>query len=249
MKLTQAQINRYNRILNRFQDESEKYFRSLMEVWHERNPGASVVDSRNFCIAAMEEALGIYGPAAVELADQLFDFVCDGEGIDARGVAPPEPVPHALIVDAVRYAARKVAGGDWDGFVDSGARLSNFYIRRSAYEAMKASCKDGHVRWARVPTGRETCGYCFMLASRGFEYVSEDTAKAGSHVGCDCIVVPGKHGRTEVEGYDPAALHERWRECQEASGSGDYTDVIKEVETRDWGWLWTGREPGPSKDG
>lgn len=130
----------------------------------------------------------------------------------------------------------------WVAFVDAEARLANFYVRRSAYEAMKQSCKDGNVQWARVPTGRETCGYCFMLASRGFDYVSEDTAKAGSHVGCDCIVVPGKGGRTEIDGYHPEELYERWLECKEAAESTRYTDVIKEVETRDWDWVWTGKK-------
>lgn len=66
--------------------------------------------------------------------------------------------------------------------------------------------------WARVPTGRETCGFCWMLASRGPVYRSSGTAGArgtqqsvvmktadGSfgkadmnqwHPNCDCKVVP-----------------------------------------------------------
>ena len=66
--------------------------------------------------------------------------------------------------------------------------------------------------WARVPTGRETCGFCWMLASRGPVYDSAGSAGGkrsqaeiirktadGSmssddmnqwHPGCDCKVVP-----------------------------------------------------------
>ena len=67
--------------------------------------------------------------------------------------------------------------------------------------------------WARVATGRETCGWCLMLVSRGPVYKSAETAGArvsdrdavqlsGSgeisadehmrawHAGCDCKVVP-----------------------------------------------------------
>lgn len=66
--------------------------------------------------------------------------------------------------------------------------------------------------WARVPTGRETCGFCWMLASRGPVYKSASGAGAkisqqdalfktadGSfssedmnqwHTGCDCKIVP-----------------------------------------------------------
>ncbi|QGJ89713.1 capsid maturation protease [Mycobacterium phage Superchunk] len=74
--------------------------------------------------------------------------------------------------------------------------------------------------WARVATGRETCGWCLMLISRGPEYTSSDSGglhldtetvvdlwnEAGMdlekfrketephieewHTGCDCLVVP-----------------------------------------------------------
>lgn len=243
MLLSQAQLNAYNDAMNAFQGGAESYFRRLMDAYREERPDAGVAECREFCIVAMEEALGIYAPAAQELAAQMFDYICEAEGIDARAELPAELYDRDMLVEAAHYNAGKLVDGDWGGFVDSESRLANFYVRRSAYEAMRQSCKDGHVRWARVPTGRESCGYCFMLSSRGFDYVSEDTAKAGSHVGCDCIVVPGKQGRTEIEGYHPDELYERWKECQEASGSSDYADVIKEVETRDWDWVWTGKEP------
>lgn len=243
MLLSRAQLNAYNDAMNAFQGDAESYFRRLMDAYREERPDAGVAECREFCIVAMEEALGIYAPAAQELAAQMFDHVCEAEGIDARAELPAELYDRDMLVEAAHYNAGKLVDGDWGGFVDSESRLANFYVRRSAYEAMRQSCKDGHVRWARVPTGRESCGYCFMLSSRGFDYVSEDTAKAGSHVGCDCIVVPGRQGRTEIEGYDPDAMYKRWKECQEASGSSDYADVIKEVETRDWDWLWTGKVP------
>lgn len=61
--------------------------------------------------------------------------------------------------------------------------------------------------WARVPTGAETCGWCWMLASRGPVYKTAKTAGArfefdagggelvgeqmnAWHDGCDCKIVP-----------------------------------------------------------
>ncbi len=69
------------------------------------------------------------------------------------------------------------------------------------------------MRFARVPTGRETCGWCYMLASRGFGYTSAQAASAGSHEGCDCLVVPGADGETSVEGYDPEWMRSCWSDC------------------------------------
>lgn len=63
-----------------------------------------------------------------------------------------------------------------------------------------------------MPTGKETCGWCMMLASRGFAYTSASAAAAGSHEGCDCLVVPGT-AETRVAGYEPEAMAERWGEC------------------------------------
>ena len=65
------------------------------------------------------------------------------------------------------------------------------------------------VRYARVPTGTETCPFCVMLASRGFVYLSERAARH-AHPGCDCRVVPGFAGETEVEGYDLDGLYRQY---------------------------------------
>ena len=62
--------------------------------------------------------------------------------------------------------------------------------------------EDGKARvypigWARVLTGRSSCGFCVMLASRGPVYTSAHHAGKGGaggrdkfHNHCDCVVVP-----------------------------------------------------------
>lgn len=69
-------------------------------------------------------------------------------------------------------------------------------------------------KFARVPTGSETCDFCIMLASRGFVYNSKDSAGAFDHwhPNCDCRVVVGFQGATKVDGYDPDELYRRWKE-------------------------------------
>lgn len=248
MRLTREQLNAYNGMLHEFQSGAESCFRDLMEAWRAENPDAKVSEAREFCIFAVNETLGIYGLAAEELAAQMFETVCEEEGIEASAEIPEEAVPHEMIENAAHYNAGKLVDGDWAAFVGAEAALVNYYARQSAYETMKKSCKDNDVRWARVPTGRETCGYCFMLASRGFDYVSEDTAHAGSHRHCDCVVMPGVPGRTKVDGYDPDELYKRWKECEEAAGSKNFRDVIKEVETRDWDWVWGGKKKAEPAD-
>lgn len=69
-------------------------------------------------------------------------------------------------------------------------------------------------KWARVPSGHETCGFCIMLASRGYEHHSEETAShAPPH--CDCRVVQGYEG-AQIEGYDPDVYYRAWKRLESA---------------------------------
>lgn len=95
-------------------------------------------------------------------------------------------------------------------------------VKRTANRTMRQNCERDGVKYARVPTGAETCGFCIMLASRGFVY---STAKAAGelnhyHRSCDCKVVAGFDGVTEIEGYDPDAYYTLWRECERLKESG-----------------------------
>lgn len=104
----------------------------------------------------------------------------------------------------------------------------DYEAKRGAGNCIKANCArdPSHPRYARVPSGSETCKFCLMLASRGPVYRNADSAGEGGHWhgNCDCRVVPiwgGKYvrtdagglvmrGGTEIEGYDPDALYDRY---------------------------------------
>lgn len=94
------------------------------------------------------------------------------------------------------------------------------YIRRmvassSRLTMMNALRKDPtKPRWARVPNG-PTCEFCVMLASRGWVYWTEESARLGGsfHNGaCDCSVVPS-WGDQKLEGYDPETLYAQYKRC------------------------------------
>lgn len=92
--------------------------------------------------------------------------------------------------------------------------LASAQVKRMANRTMTRNALRDGVRYARVPTGAETCGWCLMLASRGFVYASEKTAGATDHYhnDCDCKIMP-EFGDTEIEGYDPDALYDVYSEA------------------------------------
>lgn len=146
----------------------------------------------------------------------------------------------------------------------------NLEIEQLASHHKGVSNKQG--RYARVPSGTETCGFCFMLCSRGFVYKDKDFSV---HVNCDCMTVPYIEGVSYGD-YDPEEMQKRWQECENSlnevltqenynkalqdkidklgddfSYKRDYfnnsewkrNQIIKEIERRDRDWVWTGKVP------
>ena len=75
------------------------------------------------------------------------------------------------------------------------------------------------VRYARVPSGGETCPFCMMLASRGAVYHSEATAGGDGHyhAHCRCRIVP-VFGDQQIEGYDPSEWYRKWQTTIQEEG-------------------------------
>ena len=115
----------------------------------------------------------------------------------------------------MRGFVRFVLRDDVQTFNDQVLQRIDYEMKRSANMSVVENGRRDpkRVRYARVPTGAETCDFCLMLASRGFVYQSESTAGASHvHSSCDCRVVPGWDGM-EVEGYDPQAIYDRWQDA------------------------------------
>lgn len=106
-------------------------------------------------------------------------------------------------------------------------------VKRLANRTTTDNCVRDGKRYARVPTGAETCGFCIMLASRGFVYHSRETAGEFDHYhrSCDCKVIGDLDELTEVEGYDPDALYDLYSEAR--SRLGEYpaaNEISQEIE-------------------
>ncbi|GEM_PF-1648240 len=272
--MTQAELERYRTRLAEQQADAKAYLIARLES-EARGGDLDVAGIRKKTIEVMQDCLGVYGDRAQALSAEMFDEICEAEGVDATSKIYDGLIDSDMMEEKVRYYARAIAGEepDWSGYEGSNADLVSYYVHRSALENMERNCDLNQMRFARVGTGRETCGWCFMLSLRGFVYRSEGTAAASSHVHCDCVIVPGVKGVTKIEGYEPERMRERWRACYQAiggesqlkedwdaldakgraaykgrSGSEKYRDFVRkriqrECETRDNEWLYRGKLP------
>lgn len=196
-------------------DARSKVSRALAAVeW------SDVSRAREAVSQAMRDACGSYADVAAQAAAEFYDAVrelCAGEALGA--LALPGYDPDATD-GAVRALAQLVVDGKGPpAFGRACLERVDYEVKRAAGNSVASNAARDPLRprYARVPTGAETCEFCTMLASRGFVYATGRSAGALEHYhpGCDCRVVPGFPG-SEVEGYDPAEWLRRY-EANEAA--------------------------------
>lgn len=212
-----------------------------------------------------------FGGQAASVACDAYDATMERLGIGARPAQPVQAATSASAAGAVS-SARKASGGDFARFADALSTKAHGAVGRAANTTTIRNAERDYrkgVRYARVPTGKETCGFCLMLASRGFDYKSRESAGYtwGAfnrfHDRCDCRVVAGD-ADTVVEGYDPDWLYDAYLDAREtvnpegirASMPGAETSdvnkritdsICNELGMRSRGWSWEGKPADSQK--
>lgn len=268
--VTQSLLNQYRREVEGASNDARNYLTAMCEAYIDLNPNATVADMRKFAIETIQDGLYLYGDQAKVIANDFFDTLAQQEGSKATADMF-DSTDADMVEQKVRYYAKAMAEGDTSKFIKDVSDLTGYYVKREAFCNMAKNCKKSGIRYARVPSGRETCAFCFMLASRGFVYWTEADAgeqRSGHeyHTNCDCIIVPGFHKDsgvnedTQIEGYKPSEMRDRYKKCYDAiNPNGTWDEVykqwknsetedtwekfrtkalLKEINTRDWGWLW-----------
>lgn len=141
-------------------------------------------------------------------------------------------------VDGVEQGVRyHVAPLFTDDVPSALAGLSGALQRYIAYSgratvARNVQLDPSRPRFARVPSGAETCSFCLLTASRGFVYLSRETAGMTQrfHDLCDCQICPSwDSGQAHIDGYDPDAMYDIYRAARDASGSGDEKAILAAI--------------------
>lgn len=177
-----------------------------------------IADLRNQVIAILEPLLSTATDMAAGYAAQTYDGIREASvGSAANAVAHSNRVPEAT-ERAVRALVTEVDKSGYEAFARSVEARCDYEIKKAAGESTlyNAERDPRKPKWARVPTGAETCTFCLMLASRGFVYRSKESAGALNHwhPHCDCRVIQGYPG-DKIEGYDPDELYKQWKHQQE----------------------------------
>lgn len=230
--ISAAEFAAYNREVARIGDRAAADVESSVLAWCRSHEGATVAEKREAAKLIMEGFVQGYDDVAAEFAAQWYDHRAEQGGARLeQAVTMTTYRPDS--VDAVaRYQARKLAKGDDAAFAKACGEFARDDAFRSLNETIIANVgrdKDKGVRFARVPTGFETCTFCLMLASRGAVYHTRKTAGEFKHFHrrCDCKIVPGFGDDPDaelVEGVRPKELYERYRAIRQIDSMEGLTD-------------------------
>lgn len=217
--ISSAEFAAYNRAVARIGDKAASDVESSVLAWCRANASASVAEKREAAKLIMDGYIQGYDDIAAVFAAEWYDHRAQKSGValdQAITMTTYEPES----VDAVaRYQAKKLAKGGDAEF----AKACGEYARNDAFRSLNETIianvgrdRDKGARFARVPTGFETCTFCLMLASRGAVYHTRKSAGEFKHFhrGCDCKVVPSfdRDPYAEVvEGVKPRELQERYK--------------------------------------
>lgn len=237
--ISSTEFAAYNRAVARIGDKAASDVESSVLAWCRANASASVAEKREAAKLIMDGYIQGYDDIAAEFAAEWYDHRAQKSGVALDQAITMTTYKPESVDDVARYQAKKLAKGGDAEF----AKACGEYARNDAFRSLNETIianvgrdRDKGARFARVPTGFETCTFCLMLASRGAVYHTRKSAGEWKHFhrGCDCKVVPSFERDPDaelVEGVRPKELrnlHAQLKEIDEDSSlSANQKDVLK----------------------
>lgn len=248
MRISKQRLDAYNAKVKRWQQAAHKNVAAQLAAFAQLNPDATTQEWQDYAVSVLYDSASTYGDAAAAWACEVYNQTMSELGVNTK---PAEP--HGYTYDTAKGTVYDAASTIDFSRPDAHQQFAQLLTtkafdapRRAANRTMwRNATRDRRhgVGYARVPSGRETCGFCLMLASRGFVYATKETAgDIGGrfnryHDRCDCTVVAGTGGTT-VEGYDPDWLYDVYLDSRHTADTQDYNAICREIElrTREWAW-------------
>lgn len=222
MVVTARALNSYREKLHAISEKAAEEIQKYMQE-HDFN-----VDE-NFLIFANEIVLK-YGEAAGALSAQFYDDLAEYWRMQSnlsRYVEPAEiaELPTEDEVAKTVYGTLKESDKEIPGAV---SRL----VKRTAEDTtLKNSIRD-HAEFAWIPAG-DTCAFCMILASRGWQRASKKALKNGHaehiHANCDCTYAVRFGIDMEYPSYNPDKYLEIYENAEGSTWQEKMNSMRREI--------------------
>lgn len=233
---TPADVRQYRAATGQLSRMARADLNSLIASLNVSNPAAA----RDALLEVVPVLTATYGEVAASVAAEWYDELrAAGPAAGRFRAQPAAVVPTAAVQETVRWAAGALWQGDSAGLSSRLSGAVDRYVQQPGRDTISRNAGRDRAKWARVPSGSETCAFCLMVASRGFVYRSEQTASKDAsgekyHAECACVPVPDWSRNPVLEGYDPAAMYEVYNAAVMATGENrfDTKGILAEMRRR-----------------
>lgn len=164
-----------------------------------------------------------YGEASGALACMMYDKLAELSRVKVSAAKMADTATYSEVAKAVNGTLK--TGNE--KIVSSA--VGNLVKRVSVDTMMKNALRDG-AEWAWIPNG-DTCAFCLTLASQGWQRASKNALKNGHaehiHANCDCSYCVRFDSNTTVDGYDPDALYEQYKNADPSHSPKDKINAMR----------------------
>ena len=166
-----------------------------------------------------------YGEATAALSAEMYDALAEASRVSVAAAVPAET---ATLLETAKAINGTMKTGNADVVASSVYRL----VKMAGVDTtMKNAIRDG-AEWAWIPQG-ETCAFCIMLASQGWQRASKKVLKGGHaehiHANCDCTFAIRFDRETNVQGYAPKRYEKM---LTDADKNGSWNDRVNALRNR-----------------
>lgn len=196
-------IVRLRQLSDKAADELIKFIQNGHDPYADPNVTKEVIDYA-YALATK------YGEGTGALAAEMYEALAELSGKVIAPAVPAQTAKYGEVAKAV-YGT-KLQSQDPKVMADSIGRL----VKMVSVDTMQQNALRDGAEWAWIPRG-DTCAFCLMLASNGWQRASKKAIKGGHaehvHANCDCTYAIRFSDDVEVEGYDPDEYYRMYNEA------------------------------------
>lgn len=189
-------------------DKCDRKAAAMISAWREKHPDRPINDLIDYA----EKVVARYSEAAVTLAEAYIERIQVASHTAVRTVAA-DTLETADIAKAINGTLKFSDRPDILG--QACGRL----VKKAAADTILRTAEHTRAEFAWIPQG-DSCAFCTMLASKGWQRVSKGSNVRAEHIhqNCQCTYSIRYSKSTVYKGYDPEAYR---RQYYEADGDGE----------------------------
>jgi hypothetical protein len=199
MKITEKDWKNYIKLLSAV----DKRAGDFMKRYVEKHCFDNLSAIEDYAYAIVQK----YGEASGALSAEMYDAIAEIQ--DAK--VPAAEIAELPTKDEISKTIRGVIKRSKNPNTVANS-VSRLVKRTGADTTLNNAERDG-AQFAWVPMG-DTCAFCITLASRGWQYMSDEARRNGHaehiHANCDCTYAVRFDKKSGVAGYDPSVYKEMY---------------------------------------